>query len=198
MDEYRTLQDESRGIYREKGSRFIAVAMPAGSVEEVKAHLEQLRREFHDARHHCYAYRIGIIPGEYRYQDDGEPSGTAGKPIFGQIQSYELTNILLVVIRYFGGIKLGTSGLIQAYRAAARDALQNGAIVTRTLHVRLRIRFNYSGMNAVMKFIKEEGLRITRQETGEECTIFLEIRKDLDEFVKKKLYSLEISDITVI
>ena len=130
-DEYRTLEGTSEGVYKEKGSKFIAIASPVGSVDEVKLQLDKLRKQYHDARHHCYAYRIGYEPIEFRQNDDGEPSGTAGKPILGQIQSFELTNTLVVVIRYFGGVKLGTGGLIQAYRTAARTSLENGKIITK-------------------------------------------------------------------
>ncbi len=186
MDEYRTLQDVSQGLYKEKGSKFIAIAVPVDSADEVRLQLEQLRKRYHDARHHCYAYRLGEEPYDIRYNDDGEPSGTAGKPIFGQIQSFELTNVLIVVIRYFGGVKLGTGGLIQAYRAAARDAIENGKIITQTWKATLEIRFNYLQMNDVMRIIKEEGLRIISQESGEQSCILLEIRKgQLDTVIRK-------------
>jgi uncharacterized YigZ family protein len=198
MDEYRTLQDASQGLYREKGSRFIALAMPVGSREQVKLQLEQLRKRFHDARHHCYAYRLGAEPFEIRYNDDGEPSGTAGKPILGQIQSSGLTNVLIVVVRYFGGIKLGTGGLIHAYRAAAKDAVDNGQIIIKHWMARVEIRFSYAQMNAVMKLIKEEDLHIIRQDLNEDNCILLEISISNYEKVMKKLISAEISEWTVI
>lgn len=197
-DEYRTLKAESRGLYKEKGSRFIAVALPVAGTDEIRAELERLRREFHDARHHCYAYRIGEPPHNIRYNDDGEPSGTAGKPIFGQIQSFELTNALVVVIRYFGGIKLGTGGLIQAYKTAARDSLENGAIIIKTWKTRVRIRFNYDKMNEVMRIVKEEHLDILWQDSSEIFLIDLEIRKGIIELVKRKFNSVESLDWTVI
>lgn len=198
MDTYRTIQHESQGLYKEKGSRFIAIAIPVGSLEEIKTHLELLRKQYHDARHHSYAYRLGVEPYEFRHNDDGEPSGTAGKPIYGQIQSFELTNILIVVIRYFGGVKLGTGGLIQAYRAAARNALENGIIISKTFNLNLEIRFDYSQMNAVMRVIKEEGLRVIRQDSGEHCCIMLEINKSSFEIVNKKFSSINLTDLTVI
>ena len=198
MDTYRTIQQESQGLYKEKGSRFIAVAIPVGSMEDVKTQLEHLRKQYHDARHHCYAYRLGEEPYEFRYNDDGEPSGTAGKPIYGQIQSFELTNILIVVIRYFGGVKLGTGGLIQAYRAAARNALENGIIISKTFNLNLEIKFDYSQMNAVMRVIKEEGLRVIRQDSGQYCCIMLEINKSSFEHVMKKFSSIKLTDLTVI
>jgi uncharacterized YigZ family protein len=197
-DEYLTLQGVSRGLYKEKGSRFIAIALPVESTDEVKEQLEKLRKEFHDARHHCYAYRLGEEPYEFRYQDDGEPSGTAGKPIFGQIQSFELTNVLIVVIRYFGGIKLGTGGLIQAYRAAAKDAVENGMIVTKIWSENLEISFDYRHMNDVMRIIKDEDLRIIRQESTERCCILLEIRKSNFRNIKNKFSSPELFDVAVI
>lgn len=198
MDEYRTLQDVSQGLYKEKGSRFIAVAVPVKSVDEVKAQLESLRKKYHDARHHCYAYRVGEAPYETRYNDDGEPSGTAGKPIFGQIQSYDLTNILIVVIRYFGGVKLGTGGLIQAYRAAAKDAIENGKIVTHLWKISLEIRFDYVHMNEVMKIIKDEGLGVIRQDSKEKCIISLEIRKNDFESTMRKFLEIKMLEWTVI
>ena len=150
MDEYKTLQETSQGLYKEKGSKFIAIAAPTGSLDEVRLQLEMLRKQYHDARHHCYAYRLGEEPYEIRYNDDGEPSGTAGKPIFGQIQSFGLTNVLIVVVRYFGGVKLGTGGLIQAYKTAAKDAIENGKIITKIWTGKLEIRFNYLQMNDVI------------------------------------------------
>lgn len=198
MDEYKTLQETSQGLYKEKGSKFIAIAAPTGSLDEVRLQLEMLRKQYHDASHHCYAYRLGEEPYEIRYNDDGEPSGTAGKPIFGQIQSFGLTNVLIVVVRYFGGVKLGTGGLIQAYKAAARDAIENGIIITKTWMVNLEIRFNYLQMNDVMHIIKEENLRIISQDSGEQLSILLEIRKGNIEAVKRKFYSLEAIKCTVI
>jgi uncharacterized YigZ family protein len=186
MDEYKTVRDLSQGLYKEKGSKFIAVAIPVESANDVKLQQELLRKRYHDARHHCYAYRLGDEPYEIRFNDDGEPSGTAGKPIYGQIQSFELTNVLIVVIRYFGGVKLGTGGLISAYRAAAKDAIENGTIITKTWKASVEIRFTYLQMNDVMRIIKEENLRILAQKSGEQSSILLEIRKgNLDAVVRK-------------
>lgn len=198
MDEYKTLQETSQGLYKEKGSKFIAIAAPTGSLDEVRLQLEMLRKQYHDASHHCYAYRLGEEPYEIRYNDDGEPSGTAGKPIFGQIQSFGLTNVLIVVVRYFGGVKLGTGGLIQAYKTAAKDAIENGKIITKIWTGKLEIRFNYLQMNDVMHIIKEENLRIISQDSGEQLSILLEIRKGNIEAVKRKFYSLEAIKCTVI
>jgi uncharacterized YigZ family protein len=197
-DEYRTLQGLSQGLYKEKGSRFIGIALPVQSIDEVRLQLDKLRKEYHDARHHCYAYRIGEEPYESRFQDDGEPSGTAGKPIFGQIQSFDLTNVLIVVIRYFGGIKLGTGGLIQAYRAAAKDAVENGTVITKIWTAHLEIRFDYMQMNDVMRVIKDENLKIIRQDASVQCCILLEIRKGSYESIINKFSTFEKLEMTVI
>jgi uncharacterized YigZ family protein len=198
MDEYRTLEDISQGLYKEKGSKFIAVAVPVETANDVKLQLEQIRKRYHDARHHCYAYRLGEEPHEIRFNDDGEPSGTAGKPVLGQIQSFELTNVLIVVVRYFGGVKLGTGGLIQAYRAAARDAIENGKIISKTWKASLEIQFGYLQMNDVMRIIKEENLRILSQESTEQSLIILEIRKGNIDAVMRKFSSIEKLKCTLI
>jgi uncharacterized YigZ family protein len=198
MDEYKTLEDISQGLYKEKGSKFIAVAVPVETANDVKLQLVQMRKRYHDARHHCYAYRIGEEPYEIRFNDDGEPSGTAGKPIFGQIQSFELTNVLIVVVRYFGGVKLGTGGLIQAYRAASRNAIENGKIISKTWKTSVEIQFGYLQMNEVMHIIKEENLRILSQESAEQSFIILEIRKGNLDAVMRKFSSLEKLKCTVI
>jgi uncharacterized YigZ family protein len=197
-DQYRTLSGISQGLYKEKGSKFISIAIPVENQEDIRINLEKLRKEYHDARHHCYAYRIGEGPSEFRYNDDGEPSATAGKPIYGQILSYDLTNILIVVIRYFGGIKLGTGGLIQAYKTAAKDAIDNGALVIKTWTEPLGISFDYLKMNEVMKIIKEENLKIVNQDSGENCRIVLEIRKGQSESIRKKFFSNSIAEFRII
>ena len=176
-DQYLSISSESQGLYKEKGSKFIALAFPVDSLEEVRSHLEELRKKYHDARHHCYAYKIGKESPEYRYNDDGEPSGTAGKPIFGQIESFGLTNVLIVVIRYFGGIKLGTGGLIQAYKAATKDALEQADILTKTMQQMLRIKFPYLAMADVMKIIKDEGADILEQNFTLEGALKIKVRK---------------------
>ena len=176
-DEYKTIGKHSEGSYKEKGSKFLAFALPAKSEEDVKEHLGRLRKEYHDARHHCYAYRLGSDKSAYRYNDDGEPSGTAGKPIYGQILSYDLTNILIVVIRYFGGTKLGVSGLINAYKSAARDALEEARIISKTIKDIYSIRFEYPLMNDIMRIIKDEELHIVRQDFQLSCELDLGVRK---------------------
>ena len=197
-DEYRTLKGPSEGLYKEKGSKFIAHAIPVSSLEEVKSNLERLRKIYHDARHHCYAYRIGEEPGETRYNDDGEPSGTAGKPIFGQIQSYDLTNVLILVVRYFGGIKLGTGGLMQAYKTASKDAIENGSIVMKTWMNVLSIGFKYEQMNEIMHMIKEEDLHPKSQEFDLKCHIVLEIRRGKTEEFLQKISSAGMVEVIVI
>jgi uncharacterized YigZ family protein len=175
-DTYKTIQQPSEGIFKDKGSRFIARAYPVESAAEVKEILSDLRKEFHDARHHCYAYRLGEGGENYRVNDDGEPANSAGKPILGQLQSHELTNILIVVIRYFGGILLGVGGLINAYRTAARESLDHARIIEKTFNKSICIKFQYSAMNDVMRLIKESKAEIVSQEFGTDCEINIHIR----------------------
>lgn len=163
MDQYRTIRTATTGILKEKGSKFLAFAHPVQNSEEIKEVLTALRKEYHDARHHCYAWRLSDEPGAFRHNDDGEPSGTAGKPILGQILSFELHYILIVVIRYFGGVLLGTGGLIKAYKGSAKEALEVAEIVTLPVTHSLKIRFEYPLMNVVMKLIREEELTIVNQ-----------------------------------
>ena len=171
---YRTIEAPSKGIYKEKGSRFLSFAFPAGSPEEVKELLETLRKEYHDARHHCYAYMIGSDRSAWRVNDDGEPSGTAGKPILGQINAAGLTNILIVVIRYFGGTLLGVGGLINAYRSSASDAINNSSIVEHDLHDYYEIQFPFAVLNDVMRILKEENAGQSQQSFGLECSIIID------------------------
>ncbi len=176
-DHYNTLKEKSLGEYKEKGSKFIAIALPISSVEDVTTNLGAIRKEYHDARHHCYAYRIGYEGEEYRTNDDGEPSGTAGKPIHGQMLSFDVTNILIVVVRYFGGTKLGVSGLIRAYKTAAMDALESGKIIQKTIRDYYQITYPYERMNAVMKIIKEESLDVKNRDFGLLCEIKFAVKK---------------------
>jgi uncharacterized YigZ family protein len=170
-DKYKTIRTVSTGIYREKGSRFLAFAIPVSSQEEVKTNLERFRKEYHDARHHCYSYMIGYDKSIWRSNDDGEPSGTAGKPILGQINSNDLSNILIVVVRYFGGTLLGVGGLIKAYRSAAADSISRAEIIECTVREYYRINFPYSAMNDVMKIIKDEDLAQSEQKFEIECSL---------------------------
>lgn len=176
-DVFKTITAPSEGLYKEKGSRFIALAFPVSTEEQIREILDGLKDKYYDARHHCYAWRLGAEKTLFRANDDGEPSSTAGKPILGQIQSKDLTDILIVVIRYFGGIKLGVSGLINAYREAASAALANAVVEERTVNVTLRIRFDYLVMNSVMKIIKDEEPEVLERNFGTECEMLLSIRQ---------------------
>jgi len=175
-DAYLTIKSSSEGLYKEKGSRFISFAYPVTSQEEIKGHLETLRKQHHAARHHCYAWVIGSDRGNFRSNDDGEPSGTAGKPILGQINSFNLTNILVVVVRYFGGKLLGVSGLINAYRTAAESALRNAEIIQCAELEHFVIEFPYSSLNDVMKIIKEEDIAGSNRKFEMVCSITLSIK----------------------
>jgi uncharacterized YigZ family protein len=177
QDSYLSVSGESRGIYREKASKFIAVSLPASTEDEVKRHLEELKKTYHDANHHCYAYRLGLENQLYRMNDDGEPSGSAGKPIYGQILSTGLSDLLVVVIRYFGGTKLGIPGLIHAYRTAAREALDNAVIIEKVIRIQFKITFEYQMMNEIMKILKDEGVKIVNQTSLDHCEIDFLVRK---------------------
>lgn len=191
VENYMTLADKSEGIYREKGSKFIALAYPVGSVEEIKDILALLRKRYYDARHVCYAYMLGPERTEFRSSDDGEPSGTAGRPILGQINSRQLTDVLVVVVRYFGGVLLGTGGLITAYKDAAADALEHASIVERRVETALTISFEYPMMNEVLRRIREHNARLIAQELKLECTLQVLISLSASEILKNQLEKLE-------
>ena len=176
-DTYKTIAEKSEGLYKEKGSKFIALAYPVSSEDEVKDILTDLRKQYHDARHHCYAYVIGYDGDNWRANDDGEPSSTAGKPIHGQILSRELTNTLVVVIRYFGGTKLGVSGLIHAYKTAASEALDANQIEERTINDIYTITFAYPATNEIMRLIKDDELTVIEQKFDTSCAVTLGIRQ---------------------
>jgi uncharacterized YigZ family protein len=187
MDTYRTIKAASEGAYSEKRSKFLAFAMPVRSVEEVKQIVAEYQKKYYDARHVCYAYMLGAERKEFRANDNGEPSGTAGKPILGQINSNELTDILIVVVRYFGGVKLGTSGLIVAYRLAAAEAIAAAEIVEKTVDEDVTFHFEYPFMNDVMRIVKEEEPQIVVQDFDNDCTMTLRIRKDAMPRLKARL-----------
>jgi len=174
-DIYQTIQAPSRGIYKEKGSKFLAFGFPVETEDEIRDRLTELRKEYHDARHHCYAWRLGAGMDRYRVNDDGEPSGSAGNPIFNQIQSRGLTNILVVVVRYFGGTLLGVGGLINAYRSAASDALDHSQITKQKVYVQLQLYFGYSQMNRVMKLIKKYHLEQFDQQFDLDCSLKVKV-----------------------
>ena len=176
-DSYKTIQTTSEGIYKEKGSKFIAYAFPVTCEDDIKNEIAALKKEYYDARHHCFAYMLGADKKNFRANDDGEPSSTAGKPILGQILSSELTNILIVIVRYFGGTKLGVSGLIHAYKTAALDAISNADIIEKTVNDIYEIHFDYLVMNDVMRIIKEEEPLQIGQDFNLTCKIILSIRQ---------------------
>ena len=196
-DKYRTVNAIAEGLYKEKGSRFMSFIYPVKTEEEIKEILAEIKTKYYDARHHCYAYCLGANRERFRANDDGEPSSTAGKPILGQIVSNDLSNVLIVVIRYLGGIKLGVSGLIQAYKDAAADAILHAEIVERTVDEIIHIRFTYVVMNDVMKVLKEEAPEILSRNFEMECEMTLSIRqKDMPRLKERlsKIESLAIED----
>ena len=198
-DTYKTIAAASEEVlYKEKNSKFFGYAFPVTTEEEIKEILERLRKEHFSARHWCYAYQIGTEKIQYRANDDGEPNNSAGMPIYGQIQSFEVTNVLVVVVRYFGGVKLGVGGLISAYKIAAQMALENSEIVERTIDKHFIISFGYANMNKVMRIIKEKNLQIISQKMEMDCEIEISIRKKsvqnlLDTF--ESLYEIKLTEI---
>lgn len=187
-DTYNTLADSSESYFLEKRSKFLSFAFPVESIETVNEILAEYRRKYYDARHVCYAYRLGYEGEDFRVNDNGEPSGTAGKPIFGQMLSKDVTDVLIIVVRYFGGIKLGTSGLIVAYRQAASDVLEKAEIITRTIDVSFTVKFPYERMNDVMHIIKDLEVKIVSQDyDNDKCVMTLSIRKSLFEPLQNKL-----------
>lgn len=198
-DLYKTIDFPSEEVLlKEKNSKFFGYAFPVTTEEEIKEILERLRKEHFSARHWCYAYQIGTEKIQYRANDDGEPNNSAGMPIYGQIQSFEVTNVLVVVVRYFGGVKLGVGGLISAYKTAAQMALENATIVEKTINKHFIISFGYAHMNKVMRIIKEKNLQIVSQKMEMDCEIEISIRKKnvqnlLDIF--ENLYEIKLTEI---
>jgi uncharacterized YigZ family protein len=190
-DTYKTITGVVDSCYTEKRSRFIAYAVPVRTVEEVKEQVDKFRKQYYDARHVCWAYMLGPDRSTFRANDDGEPSGTAGKPILGQINSLELTDILVVVIRYFGGIKLGTGGLIVAYRAAAAEALSLAEIEERTVDEEITVQFEYPFMNGIMRIIKEDNPEVLSQSFDMNCELTLRIRKSEADKLRNRLLKVE-------
>jgi uncharacterized YigZ family protein len=190
-DTYKTIKSPAEGLYKEKGSRFVAIAIPVSDQEAIKPIIDKIRKEHHEARHHCYAYMIGHERTIWRVNDDGEPSGTGGKPILGQINSHGLTNLIIVVSRYFGGTLLGVSGLINAYRSAAASALQNTYQVERTLQEYYEISYPYISMNDVMKILKDESIDQSRQSFALECRILINFRVSAKEKILHRLSRID-------
>lgn len=190
-DTYKTVASEAHGLFKDRGSRFIALVIPVKGQDEIKEKLEELRKEYHDARHHCYAWVLGPDRQTWRANDDGEPSGTAGRPILGQINSRELTDILIVVIRYFGGTLLGVSGLINAYRSAADDALAKTPIIEKTVMQSYLLKFPYLSMNDVMKVLKEEGCGQSAHSYGNDCSVEISVRSSAAERINERLLKID-------
>ena len=191
-DTYLSIPSRGEGLYKELGSRFIAFALPVETEGEVREAVSAFRKEYHDARHHCYAYRIGLGGTVWRASDDGEPSGSAGRPILGQIDSAGLSDTLVVVVRYFGGIKLGVPGLIRAYREAAADALQHAGTVEKIAGEWYSVEFGYDAMPAVMKLVKDLDLPSRKRDFAERCSIELRVRLGLKKDFLERISSMPI------
>ena len=176
-DTYNTILEPSEGNFKDRGSKFHAFAYPVYNEDQIKSIQQELRKEYYDARHHCFAWRLGADKDRYRANDDGEPSNSSGMPILGQIQSFDLSNILVVVIRYFGGTKLGIPGLINAYRTATAEAIKSAEIITKTVNDFYKVNFSYAAMNDVMKIIKDENIINTDQVFELECSLIINVRK---------------------
>ena len=200
-DTYKTIvKPNDEVLFKDKNSKFFGYAFPVKNEDEVKAHIENLKKQHHSARHWCYAYQIGFEEPNliYRANDDGEPNNSAGMPIYGQIQSFEVTNVLIVVVRYFGGVKLGVGGLINAYKTGAQMALEGCKIVTKTINVDFLITFDYKNMNKVMRVIKEKNLNITNQKLELDCQITISVRKkDASTIASifENIYEVEIKEL---
>jgi uncharacterized YigZ family protein len=189
-DTYKTITTSTEGIYKEKGSKFLSFAIPVTTADEVREIVKNFRKEYYDARHVCYAYMLGAERKDFRANDDGEPSGTAGRPILGQINSRELTNVLIIVVRYFGGILLGTGGLVVAYKEAAVDALNQAEVVEKTIDETITIHFDYVLMNDVMRIVKDTNAQILHQDYDNQCSMQLSIRKQDAGLLTSKLQKI--------
>ena len=190
-DTYLTIAEHAEGLYKEKGSKFIALTYPVSDEEEIKSLLDDIKKKYYDARHHCYAYRLGREGLVFRANDAGEPNHSAGDPILGQLRSYNLTDVLIVVVRYFGGTKLGVGGLINAYKTAAADGIENSKIITKVSASDIHLQFDYLAMNDVMRLVKDYDLHIKKQEFENNCLMILEVRMSLHEEVLAKLDVIE-------
>ncbi|HEY0656382.1 MAG TPA: YigZ family protein [Chryseosolibacter sp.] len=187
---YKTIEFEADGLYKEKGSKFLAFAFPVSNEAEVKAHLDSLRKKYFDARHHCYAYRLGPSGQTFRANDDGEPNHSAGDPILGQLRAKDLTNVLIVVVRYFGGVKLGVGGLISAYRAAAEDVLAKSTIIEKEITSHVTLQFDYPATPEVMRLVSDFSMTIVQQRFEERCELKLEYPARLEGQVMSKIQLL--------
>ncbi|NJX14976.1 IMPACT family protein [Tamlana crocina] len=198
-DTYKTIKTAPEPVlFKDKNSKFFGYAFPVLNEDDIKAHLEAVKKEHHSARHWCYAYQLGTETISYRANDDGEPSNSAGMPIYGQIQSFGVTNVLIVVVRYFGGVKLGVGGLINAYRTTAQLALDASNVVTKTINIQYAISFGYKNMNTVMRVIKEHQLKIVDQTMELDCEIIISVRKKISQNIFdifNHLFEVEINSI---
>ena len=192
-DTYRSIAAPSKGIYKELGSKFLALAYPVETEEAAKNIIAALRKEHFDARHHCFAWRLGLTGEPYRFSDDGEPSSTAGRPIYGQLLSQELSDILVVVVRWFGGVKLGVPGLIRAYRSATQDALSNATLVEKVAGRHFTIEFDYLQMNDVMKVLKDMGIAPLKQDFDLKCRLSVRVRLTQIEDFQRQLAFCQIN-----
>lgn len=187
FDQYKSIAAPAQGLFKDNGSRFMAFAYPVETEDQVKELVQALRKEYHDARHHCFAYRLGYKGDVWRASDDGEPNGSAGRPILGQIDSLGLSDVLVVVVRYFGGIKLGIPGLIRAYKTSTSDALSSAQIIEKIAARNFRVRFDYLSMNPVMKVLKDMDLPQSNQLFGERCSIQVRVRLTAVEDFKNRV-----------
>jgi len=200
-DTYKTITKPSEEVlFKDKNSKFFGYTFPVKTEEDVKQHIEDLKKQHHQARHWCYAYQLGTETIAYRANDDGEPNNSAGMPIYGQIQSFDVTNILIVVVRYFGGVKLGVGGLINAYKTGAQMALEASKIVTRTINIKYLISFDYKNMNKVMRVIKEKNLKVINQKLELDCQITISVRKKEAQTIFEifdTIYEVKIKDLAI-
>lgn len=190
-DTFLTIEGPSQGLYKDKGSKFIALAFPVETEEQISEILASVKKEYYDARHHCYAWILGQSREHFRINDDGEPSGTAGKPIHGQLLSAGLTNVLVLVVRYFGGIKLGVRGLIDAYKGATADAIDNAEIITKIIYEHYQLDFDYLSMNEVMKILKDHDLPQTGHQFDLKCRLSFSVRQSLSEQIREAFGKIE-------
>ena len=197
-DTYKTIRKPSDGIYKEKGSRFLSFVYPVQTRQQAENHIMELKKKYHDARHHCFAYILNPDQAEYRVSDDGEPSNSAGQPILGQIRANRLTNVLIVVVRYFGGTLLGVGGLTRAYKSAAADAIDHADIITKTVMVLFRIRFPYDLTNTVMKVIQSPGIKVLGQTYDARVNVEIGVRKSVAEHIRNTFQSIQGVDIEYI
>ncbi len=190
-DSYRSISGPAEGLFKDNGSRFISFAFPVETEDEVKSIVGYLKKKYHDARHHCYAYRLGYLGDRFRANDDGEPSSSAGRPILGQIDSKGLSDVLVVVVRYFGGIKLGVPGLIRAYKTSTAEALEKAGSVEKVAGKWFRVSFGYEAMNSVMKILKDMDLRQQGQDFGSECSLRTWVRLSAENDFRSRMEKVE-------